>query len=399
MQQTERIVDVMKRMSLREKIGRTVVLLKNGIRPVKDIADYFSHYPVGGLSVKACTVVLMAGLNVGVQAMAQKGTSEMNAINATQKPATTIDAPVAAQAGRWVLVTNATAFSPRDTAEDAVFKDRLWLSNGYYHGNITHRDLWSSPDGLVWTQMSKGTPLDPVNKVDGDMPYDAYSELVVFDEKMWAVKGSVWNTDDGLKWTRVLDKTPFGARGYGETLVHNGKLWQLGSGNDVWNSSNGIDWTCVCKEAPYGARGAAAVVSYAGKLWLMGGSTPGTNTPPEKGYPTWTTHNDVWCSADGSNWIRVVEHAPWAPRLWFIAKEYAGEIWMVGGYDNVNNGNLGDVWHTRDGKEWQKFVSEPTFSPRHEPTLYVFAGSLWVVAGNSWPVKNDVWRLTLPAAR
>lgn len=314
--------------------------------------------------------------------------------------AQSIQAEVAANTGPlregWVRVTPAAAFSPRDTAEDAVFKGKMWLSNGFYHGNVTHRDLWSSSDGLTWTKHSPEVPFNEVTKTHGGMPYDAYSELVVFKDKLWAVKGSVWNTADGITWTCVLEKTAFGPRGYGEALVHNGMIWQLGSGADVWNSSNGIDWVCVCKEAPYGSRSAAAVVSYAGKLWLMGGSTAGANTPPEKGYPTWTTHNDVWCSTDGSNWTRVVEHAPWPPRTWFVSKEYAGEVWIAGGYDNVNSQNLGDVWHTRDGKTWESFPMEGAFSPRHEPTLYVFDGSLWVVAGNAWPVKNDVWRLTLP---
>ena len=187
----------------------------------------------------------------------------------------------------WVQVTDAAAFSPRDTAEDAVFNGKMWLSNGYYHGNVLHRDMWSSIDGRVWTKVSDATP------------YDGYSELVVYDGKMWAVKGSVWNSVDGINWTRVLEKTPFGVRGYGETLVHDGKIWQLGSGKDVWISTNGIDWTCVCEDAPYGSRCAAAVVSFAGKLWVMGGWQRGANTPPEKGYPNTTTYNDVWCSTDG----------------------------------------------------------------------------------------------------
>ena len=29
----------------------------------------------------------------------------------------------------------------------------------------------------------------------------------------------------------------------------------------------------------------------------MGGRSDGENTPPEKHYPQYTTHNDVWCSA------------------------------------------------------------------------------------------------------
>jgi hypothetical protein len=45
---------------------------------------------------------------------------------------------------------------------------------------------------------------------------------------------------------------------------------------------------------------------------------------------------------------------------------------------------------------WHRYEATPVFSTRHEPTTYVYNGSLWVVAGNTWPVLNDVWRLTLP---
>ena len=144
---------------------------------------------------------------------------------------------------------------------------------------------------------------------------------------------------------------------------------------------------------------ASAVVVYEGKLWLFGGRISKRNTPPEKGYEKYTTFNDVWCSADGVQWTRVLEHAPWAPRMWFISKVYAGKMWIVGGYDNAHRKNLGDVWHSTDGVHWQQFAAQTSFEPRHEPTCYVYDGSLWVVAGNTWPVKNDVWRLTLPRPR
>jgi hypothetical protein len=116
----------------------------------------------------------------------------------------------------------------------------------------------------------------------------------------------------------------------------------------------------------------------------------------EKGYKQYTTYNDVWCSEDGAQWTRVVEHGPFAPRMWSVAVEYAGRLWLIGGYDNRNHRNLGDVWTTTDGVKWERFASKPQFAARHEVTPYVFDGSLWVVAGNTWPVVNDVWRLTLP---
>lgn len=286
----------------------------------------------------------------------------------------------------WVNVTPKAAFSPRDTAEDVVYDGKMWLSNGYYHGGVLTRDLWCSTDGVTWTRVNENTP------------YDGYSEMVAYQGKMWAIKGSVWTSTDGMTWQQVAEKTPFGVRGYGEALVHQGKIWQLGSGEDVWNTTDGVNWTLVCEKAPFGKRAASAVASYRGKLWLMGGRTPGANTPPEKGYPDITTHNDVWCSEDGVNWQCVLEHAPWAPRQWFIAQVYRDRLWIIGGYDNVHHTNFGDVWYTEDGRTWHEFRSKTCFSPRHEPTCYVFNDSLWVVAGNSWPVQNDVWRLTLPAS-
>jgi len=67
-------------------------------------------------------------------------------------------------------------------------------------------------------------------------------------------------------------------------------------------------------------------------------------------------------------------------------------------YDNVNSKNLGDAWYTADGKTCHQFVSEPQWKVRHESTCYVYKDSLWVVDGNTWPVVNDVWKLTLSQA-
>lgn len=288
--------------------------------------------------------------------------------------------------GLWAKVMDNAEFSPRDTAEDLVYDGKMWLSNGYYHGNVLTRDLWCSTDGAQWTRVNDNTP------------YDGYSELVVYDDTMWAVKGSVWTSTDGVQWQCIAAETPFGARGYGETVVYRNRVWQLGSGSDVWHTADGKNWTCATREAAFGNRAASAVVVFKDSLWLMGGRTPGGNTPPEQGYKDITTHNDVWCSADGANWTRVVPYAPWAPRQWFIAKVYAGKMWIIGGHDNVHSRNFGDVWHSEDGATWSRFTSAPQFSPRHEPTCYVYKNSLWVVAGNAWPLQNDVWRLTLPAA-
>ena len=290
----------------------------------------------------------------------------------------------ATRTGDWINLVHNAPFTPRDTSEDVVFQDKLWISNAYYHSGILSRDLWNSSDGISWHLVSEATP------------YDGYSEMTAYKDRIWAVKGSVWNSRNGVEWTRVLEETPFGPRGYGELVVHRERMWQLGSGRDVWHSGDGIAWTRATPSAPYGNRSAAAVAAYNDRLWVMGGRIVQRNDPPEKGYADYTTLNDVWCSEDGVIWTRVLEHAPWSPRMWFISKVYAGRLWIIGGYDNANSVNLGDVWYTEDGREWHEFKPDTRFAPRHESTCYVFRNSLWVVAGNTWPVVNDVWRLTLP---
>lgn len=302
-------------------------------------------------------------------------------------------APQTQPAGGWIRVTEHAAFNPRDTGEGTVFAGKMWMSNGWAAKpenkmeGINTRDLWTSTDGATWTRVNDNTP------------YDVYSEMVVFKGKLWAVSNSVWNSTDGVTWNKVLDKTPFGGRGYGEVVVFKDRMWQLGSGEDVWFTANGINWTRVTDKAPYGDRATTAVAVFRDKLWVMAGRIVKANNPPEKTYKDYTSYNDVWCSADGVVWTRVVDSAPWAPRMWSVATVYADRLWIIGGFDNRNRRNLGDVWSTADGKNWQRFESKTQFAPRHEVTPYVYNGSLWVVAGNTWPVVNDAWRLTLPAGK
>ena len=293
----------------------------------------------------------------------------------------------ATQTPSWVCVTEEAGFCPRDTAEPVVFQDMMWLSNGYCHGGELVRDLWRSPDGRRWTRVSKSTP------------YDGYSEMVAFGDGIWAVKDSVWRSADGLTWIQICAHTPFGARGYGELVVFRDRMWQLGSGPDVWHSEDGVHWERAIAEAPFGPRFGSAVAVYDDRLWLLGGATAQPGDPPEKHYPQYTTHNDVWTSLDGITWTRVLEHAPWEARMWFVAEVYAGRLWAFGGFSNRRSVNFAETWHTFNGVDWERCVSDPMFSARHEVTPYVFEDSLWVVGGNSWPLTNDVWKLTWPQAR
>jgi len=136
----------------------------------------------------------------------------------------------------WMRVAEKAAFSPRDTAEDMVFNGKMWISNGYVAGGKLVRDLWSSSDGVTWTLVSDNTP------------YDGYSEMVVYDGKIWAVKASVWNSSDGVTWHEHKSAPVFSPRHEVTPYVFNGSLWVVGGNmwplmNDVWRLTLPEAWS------------------------------------------------------------------------------------------------------------------------------------------------------------
>lgn len=48
----------------------------------------------------------------------------------------------------WTRVQEHCAWSPRDSAGEVVFRDRMWIFGGYTPGLVA--DVWSSADGIEW---------------------------------------------------------------------------------------------------------------------------------------------------------------------------------------------------------------------------------------------------------
>ena len=108
-------------------------------------------------------------------------------------------------------------FGERDSAHGTEFAGQLWLSGGYNdptnsascYSTCSYFDLWSSKDltGATWNDpasfatSSSPDPRDtvPVNN-DAPVPtdfYDSYSALVVWNDRLVAIGGTVWSTLDG----------------------------------------------------------------------------------------------------------------------------------------------------------------------------------------------------------
>lgn len=322
----------------------------------------------------------------------------------------------AAHSYKWVQVTDQAAFAPRDGAGALVFQDKMWLIGGWNPGDKEHfpltcsNDVWNSDDGLSWNLVKPNTFLNKDFNADEDWEGRHTSGYVVHQDKMWIIGGDpiqghyqsdVWNSIDGKTWNHVNrdQPLPWGPRVLHHTLAFKNKIWVMGGQTvpqfapeeevfyrDIWNSADGIHWEKVVPLEPYwsqrGMIGGFAV--FKGRMWILGGGTYDTPLVPQRKY-----YNDVWSSADGIHWTRHLESAPWAPREYHDVAVFDNRLWVLEGYYE-KGGNRNDVWSSSDGVHWEELQGTP-WKPRHAASVFVHDNALWVVAGNN--MESDVWKL------
>ncbi len=167
--------------------------------------------------------------------------------------------------------------------------------------------------------------------------------------------------------------------------------------NDVWNSADGANWERVCDDAPWGPRWLHYTVAFDNKIWIMGGQTLPQFAPAEEMF-----YSDMWNSPDGVKWTRVADKLPWAPRgdsggcLVF-----RNRIWILGGgtYDTPKRPNCifyNDVWSSAAGVKWERQPAPAPWKPRQFHDVAVFDDRLWVMEGyhSDGGNRNDVWHST-----
>ena len=123
----------------------------------------------------------------------------------------------------------------------AIFRNRIWiLGGGTYDTPSTpsrnfYNDVWSSANGVHWTQHVENAPWHPRQ----------YHDVAVFDNRLWVLEGyhkdggnrkDVWYSSDGVNWYELPD-TPWKPRHAASVFVHAGYLWMVAGNNmesDVW---------------------------------------------------------------------------------------------------------------------------------------------------------------------
>jgi hypothetical protein len=130
-----------------------------------------------------------------------------------------------------VTWTKLVAELPDGNEKLLVFRDQLLLLGKF--------GVFTSPDGLSWRQTTNGKPFSAVRAFGA----------VVYDGRLWVFGGigikktvnDVWSSSDGIRWTQH-NNAPWFRRGGEYSIVFDGKLWLYGGktgedykhADDVW---------------------------------------------------------------------------------------------------------------------------------------------------------------------
>lgn len=221
------------------------------------------------------------------------------------------------------------------------FNDRLWSFGGLRYGDrVPVNEVWSSGDGPTWAQA--GAADWSPRKEQAVIVFHQKLWLFGGADKVKAdfttehVLNDIWSSDDGLHWTQVTAAAPWSPREGVHVLVLNDALYLIGGHNqaDVWRSADGANWAPVTAVAAWAPREGYGAIAFDGKLWVYGGWRGKTTN----------ALNDVWYSTDGQHWTKQTEHAPWGPRS-PLSVVFKHKLWIYSGKHTGGKDNWGgDIW-------------------------------------------------------
>jgi len=149
----------------------------------------------------------------------------------------------------WTLATAHAQWQPRAYHSAVVFDNKIWVIGGE-GGPVSYTDVWCSANGTTWTLVASSTPW-----LGGP---DA--RAVVCDGKIWVMGGwslfytveryvsDVWSSPDGIHWTQATAAAPWHGRVRFTVVVHKRKMWVLGG---VYDSGRPFHWPTFLNDVWY----------------------------------------------------------------------------------------------------------------------------------------------------
>jgi len=213
---------------------------------------------------------------------------------------------------------------------------------------------------------------------------------------VWCDTGSVrdvWSSTDGINWTQETAAGAFLNRYLFTASVYDNKMWVMGGIratahsylNDVWYSTNGSTWTAA-PNAAWSARGILNSTAFddgsGEKLYVMAGAD------------NLIRYSDVWVTTDPITqpWTRLTAAAGWPAVYGGGIANYDDKLWMLFGNRGTNPFGSKEVWNSPDGANWTLVNATPIYYARDFGTTAVYNDRIWIAAGDFSGGEDDaVW--------
>lgn len=309
------------------------------------------------------------------------------------------------QRGQWRRVPHTGTWAPRDGAGLLNMGGALYLLGGWLHGPVTN-EVWKTVDLVHWELL-------------GHAPWPARhgSGWLVHDNRLWVIGGDlmddVWSSPDGVQWTQEAAAAPFGARYTpnaasinGELVVYGGQDWQAVDScevpanctarglRSVWKSSDGRQWRLATEQAEWSGRALVhGNAVFDGEIWMIGGGLK-ASVAGSPFVETIAEFTDIWSSADGQTWRLRAETTGFAARTHFSVLATSNGCYVsdgsVGTQGNVSN----DLFHAPDCIHFAPIPVPAELPVRHGSSLVEFNDSLVLLGGPQvyFGAVNEVWQ-------
>lgn len=298
-----------------------------------------------------------------------------------------VDAPVA-DAERWTLAVPDLPFKERFGFGLAEHNGKIWMAGGSNYAD-DFNDVWSSSDGITWTRVT-GSASFPPRSAFTFLSYNGRLWVIGglthkvsdFYKKEEICTSDVWSSVDGITWTEVTSHTGFTPRCEQASAVYADRMWIIaGRGirdgknpavkyNDVWSSSDGVIWTQATASAAFSPRDETTAFVYDNFLWILG------------------SYNDeeLWKTSDGKKWT-LVTHNRWLKSFGGrspVVLNHNDRLWLIQDY-SWGSLSSAPILYSYDGSTWTSF--SPDFSPTNKKGSYVsngvvFNNRMWIIGDN-----------------
>lgn len=308
------------------------------------------------------------------------------------------------QRGQWRQVPHLGAWQPRDGAGLLQLNGALYLLGGWLHGPVTN-EVWRTQDLVHWEFL-------------GHAPWPARHAAgwLVHDNRLWVIGGDlyddVWSSPDGLLWTQEAASAPFGRRYApnaasigGQIVVYAGQDWlpvdwcherpdcTARGLRSVWTSRDGRQWEQATHQAPWEGRALVhGSAVHDGRIWMIGGGLK-VAPPGERYAETSAEFTDVWSSADGQDWRLEASHAGFAGRTHFSVLATRYGCFVSDGSVGAQLGVSNELFHASDCRRFSALPVPPDLPPRHASSLVEFNGSLVLLGGPPYGgAGTQIWQ-------